>query len=161
MDLRENWPEIRSHFNKSFSTNFHTSIASLDELNRPTITPIGSLFLNYDNPSGYYFEKFPSKLPKYAGINKQICVLSVNSGSFFWLRSLFYGRFKRPPAIRLYGELGQRRKATAKELLKLRKRMRFTRGLRGHNYLWNDMQEVREITFTSMETVNLGKMTHS
>ena len=62
MDIHSDWNIIRNHFNKSFRTNFHVSIATVDSENNPTVTPIGSLFLN-DNQTGFYFEKYPSKLP--------------------------------------------------------------------------------------------------
>ena len=45
MDIKTNWEKIRLHFNKSFRSNFHVSIASVDSENNPTVTPIGSLFL--------------------------------------------------------------------------------------------------------------------
>jgi uncharacterized pyridoxamine 5'-phosphate oxidase family protein len=107
MDVIDKWTDIRMHFNKSFRTNFHVSIASVDMEGNPTVTPIGSLFLNRDQ-TGFYFEKFPSKLPKHARNNTNICVLAVNSGRWFWLKSLFQGHFKASPAIKLYGQLGER-----------------------------------------------------
>lgn len=82
MELIAQWNVIRKHFNKSFSSNFYVSVASVDSENNPTITPIGSLFLN-DNQTGFYFEKFPSKLPKHAKQNPNVCLLGVNSGRFF------------------------------------------------------------------------------
>ena len=57
-----NWNKIRRHFSKSLSSSLHVSIASLDSDNNPTTTPIGSFFLNKDH-TGFYFEKFPTKLP--------------------------------------------------------------------------------------------------
>lgn len=158
MDIHSDWSIIRQHFNKSFRTNFHVSIASVDNENNPTVTPIGSLFLN-DNQSGFYFEKYPSKLPVHAGMNKKICVLAVNSGMLFWLRSLFAGKFKRHPGIKLYGELGILREPTDKETARLNRRMRSTRGLPGNKYLWTNMTRVREVTFIKVEKINLGSMT--
>lgn len=158
MDLISKWTDIRKHFNKSFSTNFHVSIASVDVEGNPTVTPIGSLFLN-SNQTGFYFEKFPSKLPEHARNNKNICVLAVNSGSWFWIRSLFRGSFKTNPAIKLYGQLGDRRNATEPELQRLRRRMKYTTGLKGHTLLWGSMPYVRDIIFTKAEAINLGKMT--
>lgn len=158
MNIKSNWEDIREHFRKSFSTNFHVSIASLDSQNDPTVTPIGSLFLN-DDLTGFYFEKYPSKLPKYAGINKKVCVLAVNSGNIFWLKSLFSGRFNKYPAMKLYGELGERREATSKEKQRLDRRMAATRGLKGNKYLWANMPYIREINFTKAEKINLGNMT--
>jgi hypothetical protein len=158
MDLKSNWTEIRKHFNQSFRTNFFVSIASVDKDNNPTVTPIGSLFLNRDQ-TGFYFEKYPTKLPEHTKNNKNICILAVNSGTLFWLKSLFKGQFKTNPAIKLYGELGERRKATEKELNRLDRRMKATKGLKGNTYLWGSMPIVRELTFTKAEKINLGKMT--
>lgn len=158
MDIVSKWTEIRKHFNKSFRTNFHVSVASVDKDNNPTVTPIGSLFLNTDQ-TGFYFEKFPTKLPKNAATNSNICVLGVNSNTWFWLSSLLTGKFNNYPAIKLYGQLGERRKASDIEINRLQKRMRMTKWLKGNNYLWGNMDYIREITFTKAEKINLGKMT--
>tara|TARA_R110002051_G_scaffold56046_1_gene103819 strand:+ start:6617 stop:7102 length:486 start_codon:yes stop_codon:yes gene_type:complete len=158
MDLQVNWKKIRTHFNKSFSSNFHISIASVDVDNNPTVTPIGSLFLN-DNQTGFYFEKFPSKLPEHAKTNKNVCLLGVNSSRLFWLKALFKEKFINYPAIKLYGELGERRLATEQETKRLNRRMRMTKGLKGNTYLWGKMEFVREIKFSKAEKINLGKMT--
>jgi len=158
MELKSNWKEIKNHFSKSFKTNFHVSIASVDEDNNPTVTPIGSLFLN-NNQTGYYFEKYPQKLPTHAKNNSNICVLSVNSGVLFWIKSLFGGEFKNYPAIKLYGKLGERREATAVEIKRLNARMKSTKRLKGNSYLWGKMTFVRDILFTKVEKINLGGMT--
>jgi len=160
MDIQTNWIEIRNHFNKSFRTNFHVSIASVDKDNNPTVTPIGSLFLNR-NQTGFYFEKFPVKIPENSKGHKNICVLGVNSNTFFWLTSLLKGQFNSYPAIKLYGQLGDKRKATDIEIKRLKARMRTTNWLKGNNYLWGKMEFVREITFTKAEKINLGKMTEN
>ena len=158
MDIQTDWEKIRIHFNRSFKSSLHSSIASLDSDNNPTVTPIGSLFLN-DDQTGFYFEKYPSKLPRYAKINPKICVLAVNSSKWFWFKSLLKGKFSEYPGIKLYGELGDKRKATEKELKRFRRRMWSTKGLSGHAYLWGDMQDVREVYFKKAEKANLGKMT--
>jgi uncharacterized protein len=158
MDIISNWVDIKRHFDKSFKTNFHVSIASIDKDNNPTVTPIGSLFLN-SNQTGFYFEKYPAKLPANANAHKNICVLGVNSSTFFWLTSLFTGRFKIYPAIKLYGQLGDKRKATEIEIKRLNRRMSATKWLKGNKYLWGNMEYVREIKFTNAEKINLGKMT--
>ena len=159
MDLNGDWEKIRKHFNKSFRSNLHVSVASVDSENNPTVTPIGSLFLN-KNQTGFYFEKYPSRLPVHARNVKKICVLAVNSSRWFWLKSLFIGEFKNYPAVKLYGELGHRRLATPVEINRLKRRMRTTRGMKGNRYLWGDMAHVRDITFHRAEKINLGKMTH-
>ncbi len=159
MDIKTDWNKIRQHFNKSFRSNFYVSIASVDSENNPTVTPIGSLFLN-DNRAGFYFEKYPSKLPIHVKTNRNICVLGVNSNTLFWLKSLLKGNFSNYPAIKLYGKLGEIRKATDKEINRLNRRMRTTKGLKGNKYLWGEMQFVREIIFTKVEKINLGEMTN-
>jgi len=158
MDITTDWHKIRKHFNKSFSANLHISMASVDSENKPTVTPIGSMFLN-DNQSGFYFEKFPSKLPKHAKANPNICLLAVNSRRLFWIKALFRGKFSDYPAMKLYGELGERRRATEKEISRLNRRMKITNGLKGNTYLWKKMAFVREISFIKAEKINLGKMT--
>lgn len=158
MNIETDWNKIRKHFNKSFASNFYVSVASVDSENNPTVTPIGSLFLN-DNQTGFYFEKFPSKLPKHAKSNPKVCVLGVNSGRVFWIKALFKEKFNDFPAMKLYGELGERRKATEKQIKRLNRRMKVTNGLKGNTYLWKTMEFVREIKFTKAEKINLGKMT--
>jgi len=158
MDIISNWDEIKQHFNKSFRSNLHVSVASITSDNIPTVTPIGSLFLNNDQ-TGFYFEKYPAKLPMYSKINKKICVLAVNSNRWFWLNSLFRGKFKSYPGIKLYGELGEKRKATEIEIKRLNRRMKMTKGMKGHKYLWENMKMIRELNFTDVEIINLGEMT--
>lgn len=124
----------------------------------PTVTPIGSLFLN-DDQSGFYFERFPALLPQHAKVNKNICVLGVNSNRGFWLKALLMGKFYYYPGLKLYGQLGEYRLATAKEKARLNRRMQFTKGLTGNTYLWGKMENVRTIYFTRVEKVHLGRMT--
>ena len=158
MDLKTDWSEIRKHFNRSFSSNLYVSVASVDPEGKPTVTPIGSMFLN-DDQTGFYFERFPSKLPRHAKENPNVCLLGVNSGRLFWIKSLFKGTFSNYPAIKLYGTLGDKRKATEKEINRLNRRMKPTQGLKGSTYLWGSMEFVREIRFTRAEKINLGDMT--
>ena len=158
MDIHADWNAIRTHFTRCFRSNYFVAIASVDEENCPTVTPIGSLFLGH-HQTGFYFEKYASRLPLHAKHNSKICVLAVNSNIWFWLKSLFQGRFGSSPAIRLFGELGERREATETEMERLRARVRTTRGLKGNHYLWDEMQYVREVSFTRAEKMNLGEMT--
>ena len=158
MDIHKDWLEIRKHFSLSFRSNFHVAVASVDKDNTPTVTPIGSLFLNKDC-TGFYFEKYPRKIPEHAGHNKNICVLAVNSNRVFWLKALFKGKFNSYPGLKLYGVLGDRREATDVEISRLNKRMQATRWLKGNHYLWGHMPYVRDISFTKVEKVNLANMT--
>lgn len=158
MDLKADWKIIRKHFNKSFRQNLFIPIASVDSDNNPTATPIGSLFLIYDQ-TGFYFEKFPTKLPLHAKTNKNMCALAINSSKWFWLKSIFKGKFKTNPGIKLYGQLGELRKASKKELSRLNRRMKSTKGLRGNTCLWKNMDYVRDVYFNKVEMINLGEMT--
>jgi len=158
MDIKNDWNKIRAHFKRSFRSNFYVSIASVAHDNKPTVTPIGSLFLK-ENQKGFYFEKYPSKLPTYAKINNHICVLAVNSNTWFWVKSLFRGSFRNYPAIKLYGKLGERRIATEKEKKRLNRRMATTKGFKGNSYLWGNMEYIREVFFDKAEKINLGDMT--
>lgn len=159
MNINTEWSEIRNHFNKCFRSNFHVSIASVDKDNNPTVTPIGSLFLGKDC-SGFYFEKYPRKLPEHARYNKNICVLAVNSNRLFWLKALYKGKFNSYPGIKLYGILGDRREATEVEIARLNRRMQATRWLKGNLYLWGHMPYVRDIVFSKAEKIDLAAMTN-
>ncbi len=160
MNLKDDWSIIRTHFNKSVSSSLHVSIGSVSKDGNPTVTPIGSLFLN-NHQKGFYFERYTSSLPLNGKENKQICVLAVNSNLWFWVKSLFNSKFKKQPAIKLYGMLGDRREASEIELDRLKKRTRlFKISKKGYDYLWGDMKHVREISFTKVEKMKLGDMTY-
>jgi len=159
MNILDDWPAIRAHFNKSVRSSLHVSIASVAKDGNPTVTPIGSLFLN-NGQKGFYFERYTSNLPLNGKHNKRVCVLAVNSNLWFWIRSLLKSKFKKQPAIKLYGTLGDRREATEIELSRLKKRTKFFKiSKKGYDYLWGDMKHVREISFTRVEKMKLGNMT--
>ena len=159
MNIQENWSDIRAHFNRSVKSSLHVSIASVNSVGQPTVTPIGSLFLNKEQ-QGFYFEKYTSNLPLNAKHNKNICVLAVNSNLWFWVRSLLKVKFINYPAVKLYGVLGEKRKASEIELSRLKKRTKlFKISKKGYNYLWGDMTYVRKVEFTKAEKIKLGEMT--
>ena len=117
------------------------------------------MFLNKDQ-TGFYFEKFPKKIPLNVETNKNICVLAIHSSKWFWIKALYKMKFNTYPAIRVYGELGAKRKATESEISRLNRRMKRTKGLKGNTYLWEEMEYVREIIFTRAEGINIGQMTN-
>ena len=158
MNIKDDWDNIKLHFNKYYKSNLHVSVASVNQENIPTVTPIGSMFLN-KNLTGFYFEKYISKIPEHSKLNKNICVLIVNSNKWYWFKSLFIGKFKNYPAIKLYGILGEKRKANSIESSRFARRTKLSKGLKGYSYLWGKMDEVREITFYKAEKINLGQMT--
>ncbi len=67
--------------------------------------------------------------------------------------------FSNYPGIKLYGVLGEKRKATEKEISRLNRRMKITNELKGNTYLWEKMEYVREVNFTRAEKINIEKMT--
>jgi len=158
MNLQENWSDAKKLFRESFKSSFHYALATVGEEGEPHVTPIGSLILGKPG-IGFYFEKFPRRLPKNLSTNNQICVLAVNSSRWFWLKALIGGRFGNPPAVRLYGEASELRPATELEIALWQKRVRRVRFSKGHALIWREMSMVREIRFTRIEPVQIGRMT--
>ena len=112
------------------------------------------------NPGyGFYFEEFPRQLPNNFKINKQVCVLAVNSSKWFWFKSLVAGRFSSPPAVRLHGTVGEIREATEKEIKLWHNRVKPVSFSKGHEMMWTNMKMVREIKFARIEPVYMGEMT--
>lgn len=158
MDIHEDWPQIKSLFRATFGSSFHYAVATVSGTGEPHVAPIGSLILG-EPGRGIWFEKFPRRLPRHLGADGRVCVMAVDSGRWFWLRSLLRGRFARPPAVRLYGVAGELRDATDREVELWRKRVRPVGFTRGHALMWRSMARVRDIEFTRVETVHIGEMT--
>ncbi|MEW6736805.1 MAG: pyridoxamine 5'-phosphate oxidase family protein [Acidobacteriota bacterium] len=155
----EHWNTIRKVVSQSFQSSLHFGFATVNIDGTPHITPIGSLILNHNEPKGYYFELFTAKMPRNLERNKRVCIVAVNSGKWFWIKSLFFGRFATPPAVRLMGTIGELREATQLESEMFRRRIRNLRWFKGYYLLWEKLTMVREIEFDSFEPVYLGQMT--
>ena len=158
MDMIENWKGIKELFKCSFKSSFYYSIATVSQDGSPHITPIGSLILGKPGHA-IYFEEFTHRLPSNGKENQKVCVLAVNSSKLFWLKSLLFGAFSKPPAIRLYGMLGKRREATGKEIMLWQKRVKSVSFTKGHKMMWANMKTVREIEFNRAEPVYMGEIT--
>lgn len=150
----ENWEIIRKEFKKSL----FKAIATVNSDGSPHITPIGSLILQREF-KGIYFEVFTRKMPANFDNNQRICVMSVNANLLFWLQGLYTGKFNTPPAVRIYGNAGVRRKATETEKELWDKKVKFFKNMKGYELLWKRADYVREIEFDSFEPVNAGVMT--
>ena len=160
MLIEGHWADIKQLFKLSFKSSFHYAIASVNENGEPHVTPIGSLILG--RPChGLYFEEFPKKLPRNLQTNKQICVLAVNSSRWFWIKSLLGGKFTSPPAVRLYGTVGELREATRKEIKLWQHRVKRVSFTKGYATMWADMKMVRDIEFSRAEPVHMGRMTRT
>ena len=48
--------------------------------------------------------------------DEPICITAVRMGFWYWLKALISGRFEGWPGVRLYGTVGQRRKARPGEV---------------------------------------------
>lgn len=152
------WADVRTHFNQCQGQNLQHAIASVDQHGHPVITPIGTIFLN-GNKTAFYFERYASTLPLNALAHPKVVILAVKTSKWYWLKSLFNGYFKGTPAIKLYGELGVRRRATKIELERLSRRLDGAKWLKGYKLLWDHLEEVREINIQSVKIVEFhGKM---
>jgi uncharacterized protein len=160
MRLEESMPAIRRVFRDASRTSLHVSIASVNSDGSPHVTPIGSLYLREDGV-GVFFELFTTKLIENIERNPRVSVLAVNSGKWFWLRSLLAGRFPTYPGVRLDGTMSARRESTSEERDWWKRRIAPINWTRGAQILWSDanLKYVREIHFTQAIPVEVGAMT--
>lgn len=158
MDVTENWGDIKEIFKKSFASSFHYAVATVSAGGVPHVTPIGSLILGRPG-NGFYFEEFTRQLTHNLKTNRHVCVLAVNSSRLFWIKSLVSGRFSSPPAVRLYGSVGEIRGATEREIKLWQNRVKRVSFSKGHAMMWAGMKMVRDIEFTRIEPVHMGEMT--
>ena len=155
--LEQQWPAIRRLFWNAFLSSVHCAIASVDEQGNPHVTPIGTVILRQPGVA-IYFEQFTRGLPTNLKTNSQVCVLAVNSGRLFWLRSLLTGHFPSAPAVRLYGTVGELRPGTEEEIRLWRGRVWPAKFTKGYKLIWADMTMVREIHFTHAKEMNIPTM---
>ncbi|MBI9081241.1 MAG: pyridoxamine 5'-phosphate oxidase family protein [Pseudodesulfovibrio sp.] len=147
------WDEVSALFNKAQSF----SIATVDPDGAPRVSPIGSVLLTGEG-KGYYFEKFPQRLRRNLDRDPRMSIMVVNPGLAFWVASLWRGRFKTQPAVRLACEAGARRKGTQEECDAWLSKVRLFRYFKGHDLLWKDMSFLREFSVIRVEPVELGEM---
>lgn len=155
--IEDHWNEIKQTVKLAQRSMRHCSIASVSSDGVPNITPIGTVFLR-DDQSGFYFDQYTDLLTRNIEINPKICLMAVNTGAPFWLRSLIIGRFISPPGVRLYGTAGPLRLASADELRRVQQRVRATRWLKGSRLLWSNFTHVRDIHFDSFRPVTYPSM---
>ena len=139
------------------ASSIHCAIASVDSEGIPNVTPVGTVFLR-DDQTGYYFDQHTDSLAKNLETNPNICLMTVNTRSSFWLKSFVIGRFIAPPGVRLYGTVSALRPATIEELAKIEQRIKPTRWMKGSKLLWSDFTHVRDIHFTSFRPVTYPAM---
>lgn len=157
MDLKANWSKIKRVLEAGQASTIYCSIATVSPDGTPHITPVGTVFLR-DDMTGYFFDHYAESLGRNIDANPNVCIMAVNSGRMFWLRSLFKGRFVSPPGVRLYGKVGGIRPATQEEVDRIEKRVKPTQFLKGARLLWSDFTHVREITFHSYKPITYPVM---
>jgi uncharacterized protein len=158
MSLEDHWPQIRVAFAAGIRTSLHCAIATVGADGYPHVTPIGFVFLR-DDCTAFYFEEYTKRMPENLRHNPRVCLLLVNSGIWFWLVSMFRGRFASPPGIRLMGVAGERRLATQEEKNAYLSRARPFKGWKGYNLIWRDLSYVRDIRVEAFAPVAYPVMT--
>ena len=159
MEIQDHhWQIIRELFKSTFNTTGHFSLATVNQDGLPHVTPIGSIVLR-DDKTGFYCEGFSRNIPLNLQTNPRVCIMAVNAGKFFWLKSIFRGRFDTPPGVRLMGRAGEKRKGIDWELAQWQKRVKIFKKFKGYDLLWKDLTDVRDIYFDAFEPVQAGVMT--
>jgi len=141
-----------------FSQAVFCSIATVSVEGLPHVTPIGSVVLE-DLNHGWFFQKFTKNIPLNAESCEMATIMAVNAGRWYWLKSLFKGRFHSPPAMRLVVKLGAVRPATEREAQKFQRRVGLFKHTKGHALLWRDMANIREFEIIEYKPIYIGQMT--
>lgn len=157
MDLVKSWNAIKEIFTQAQSSSMYCSIASVNEQGQPHITPIGTVFLR-NNQTGYFFDSYTNQLAENIKTNPKVCVMAVNASKGFWLKSLWVGKFSTIPAVRLYGEIGERRLATVEESAAVQKRISPLRWTKGSQLIWSNFTHVRDIHFSEAKPIEYPVM---
>lgn len=158
MDIGNQWETIRTLFDEAFKSCAHFAVATVNENGTPHVTPIGALILR-DNRTGFYFDEYPRKTNANLKRNPRVCVMAVNADKAFWGMALMEGKFRKPPAVRLSGTVGESRPATPDEVGAWQKKIAIAKGTKGYDLMWRQMARVRDITFDSFEPIDLKEMT--
>ncbi|MBP6190434.1 MAG: pyridoxamine 5'-phosphate oxidase family protein [Acinetobacter sp.] len=157
MISEKDWKNIRQVFGAAQKASLYSSIATVDSFGQPTITPIGTIFLN-DDQTAFFFDTFTEKLSENLKHNSKACIQAVNSGKWFWLSSLIQGNFKDYPGVRLYVEIGELRLATEQEKLAVDKRIKPLQWTKGSQLIWSEFTHVRDIKIYDFRWIKYPKM---
>lgn len=157
MDIDKDWHQIKALFKDSFKSSGYFAISSTNPDGSPHVTPIGSLLLHKPG-HGFFADEYPALLSRNIAHNPRVCVMAVNGGRGFWLKSLIRGRFHKHPGIRLTGFAGKKRLGTEKEIQAWLKRVRIFRRFKGYDLLWRHMKHVRDIHFDGVKLISAGQM---
>ncbi|NNG02046.1 MAG: pyridoxamine 5'-phosphate oxidase family protein [Desulfobacteraceae bacterium] len=157
MEIEKDWNLIKRLFDEGIKSSRFYAIASTNPDGSPHICPIGSLIL-YGPGHGVYADEFPVQLSRNIAGNPRVCVMAVNNGQVFWLKSLIQGKFSKYPGIRLFGVAGEKRPGTDREIDNWMKRVKVFRRFKGYDLLWRHIKHVRDIRFDGVRVISAGKM---
>jgi len=158
MEMKANWDLIKRTFTSGIKSTLHCAIGTVGADGYPHVTPIGFVFLR-DDYTAFYFEEYTKRIPDNLAHNPRVCLMVVNSSPLLWISSLYKGRFRAPPGLRLIGTAGKRRLATADEKALYLARVRPFRRTKGYALIWRDLNYVRDIQLERFEPVTYPKLT--
>ena len=157
MILEKDWKNIQHVFSEAQRSSLHASIATIDSFGQPTITPIGTIFLN-DNQTVYFFDTYTEKLSENVIQNPKACIQAINTSKWFWLRSFIKGQFDKYFGVRLYVEIGNLRLATEQEIHAVDRRTKPLQWTKGSQLIWSDFTHVRDIKINEFRWIKYPRM---
>ncbi len=161
LKIENNWEIVKKDFVACQKSSMGlVQIASVDSEGIPNMTPIGSMFLN-DDKTAFFCNRFPENLNRNLKTNDKICVIAMKSSKWFWMKSLFKGRFATCPGIKLFGRVRAKRKIKKDERAQWQRVVKPFRFLKGYHLLWKDMSHASDIVFEDYEYLKAGKMTQN
>lgn len=91
------WQNIRQIVADAQRAAMHCSIATVNPQGFPSITPIGTVFLDHQSSTGFFFDTYSTTFSENLQHQPLACIQAVNSSKLFWLSSMFKGKFKHYP----------------------------------------------------------------
>ena len=157
MILEKDWKNIQHVFSSAQKSSLHASIATVDSLGQPSITPIGTIFFN-DDQTAYFFDTYTDKLSENLFKNSKACIQAINTNKWFWLSSFIKGHFDQYFGVRLYVEIGDLRPATEQEKLAVAHRTKPLQWTKGSQLIWSEFTQVRNVKINTFRWVKYPKM---
>src|SRR5690606_35482786 len=136
----------------------HYSIATVNCKGFPSITPIGTIFLNKKTSAGFFLDTYSTTFSDNLQHQPMSCIQAVNSRQLLWIHSLLKGKFKRYPGVRLYAETGPLRPASPEEIQQVESRILALKWTKGSQLIWSSFHHVREIKINSYRWVKYPNM---
>ena len=160
LELTKDWPLVKRVFQRAQNTGLCHNFATVNADGTPNITPIGSLVLDSDQPSGYYFDVFNRSLGENLDRNPSLAILAVDSRKLYWLASFIKRKFSTPPALRLIGSASHKQLATEEEIHRCLKEVKSIRSFGASKQLGSRLKFIRKIQFARVDVLNIGSLTN-